>query len=75
MEEEGEISDSFDKMQYDFDRLPEWPGFNVEMPNNFIDETHKYNAPKIKPEQVIRLGALAFLQIILTNVMEGGVNE
>jgi hypothetical protein len=51
-EEEGEISEAADKVQYDFDRLPEWPGFNVEMPENFRDETQKYNVPRMNQEQV-----------------------
>jgi len=60
-EEEGEISDAVDKMQYDFDRLPEWPGFNVDMPENFRDESRKYNVPKMTAEQVM-LAALSLPQ-------------
>ena len=51
-EEEGEISEASDKIQYDFDRLPEWPGFNVEFPENFRDESRKFNAPKMRDDQV-----------------------
>ena len=51
-EEEGEISEAADKIQYDFDRLPEWPGFNVDLPENFKDESRKYNAPMMRDDQV-----------------------
>ena len=43
--EDGELQQDFEerqKVQYDGDKLLEWPGFNVEPPKGFQDESRLY---------------------------------
>lgn len=49
-DEEGEIADQQDKVQYDISKIHEWPGFNVPVGNGFRDETKHYRVPAINPE-------------------------
>lgn len=43
-EEDGEIMEEKEKVQYSLDKLIEWPGFNSPVPEKFRDETGKYRA-------------------------------
>jgi hypothetical protein len=54
-EEDGEISEACDKVQYDFEKLPEWPGFNVEPPENFREESRRFNVPQMQSDQVQKI--------------------
>ena len=40
--EDGELENNFKNVQYDAEKLVEWPGFNVEMPKGFTDESRYY---------------------------------
>jgi len=42
--EDGELENDYDvrKVQYDADKLVEWPGFNVDIPKGFQDESRYY---------------------------------
>jgi len=42
--EEGEVRDERDKVEYDISKLVEWPGFNVHISKEYRDETRKYRA-------------------------------
>ena len=46
-EEEGEIADARDKIQYDFDKLPEWPG------NDLIDTRYSTTLTSCRNGQVM----------------------
>ena len=45
-DEDGEVVDADDKKQYDISKIQEWPGFNVQLDddfqNVFSDETERY---------------------------------
>ncbi len=43
--EDGEIANEDDKISYDTSKIVEWPGFNVEIPPDFRDETRHYRVP------------------------------
>ena len=43
-EEDGEIMEEQEKIQYSLEKLIEWPGFNSPVPEKFRDETGKYRA-------------------------------
>ena len=47
-DEEGEVADQEDKVRYDVDKLVEWPGFNMPMPEGYRDETRDYRSPRIR---------------------------
>ena len=40
-EEDGEVVEVQDKLEYDTSRLVEWPGFNSEVPRDFRDDTER----------------------------------
>lgn len=40
-EEDGEVVEMKDKLEYDTSRLVEWPGFNSEVPRDFRDDTDR----------------------------------
>ena len=40
--EDGELENDFKNVQYDADKLVEWPGFNVDIPKGFTDESRYY---------------------------------
>ena len=40
-EEDGEVVEQKDKLEYDTSRLVEWPGFNSEVPRDFRDDTER----------------------------------
>ena len=40
-EEDGEVVEVKDKLEYDTSRLVEWPGFNSEVPRDFRDDTDR----------------------------------
>ena len=44
-DEDGEITSAEDKIRYDTSKIVEWPGFNVDFPADFRDETRKYGVP------------------------------
>ena len=46
--EDGEIQDAEDKLEYDVDKLQEWPGFNVETPKEYREESRFYRCPEIQ---------------------------
>ena len=43
-EEDGEVVEKEDRLQYDTSRLVEWPGFNSEVPRDFRDDTERLRA-------------------------------
>jgi len=48
--EDGELQADFEevkKVQYDSQKLLEWPGFNVEPPKGYQDESRLYRAPSL----------------------------
>ncbi len=47
-DEEGEIADSTVKVAYDLSKIVEWPGFNVEPPADFVDETALHRCPQMQ---------------------------
>jgi len=49
--EDGELENDFKNVQYDAEKLVEWPGFNVDMPKGFTDESRYYRAPGMKENQ------------------------
>lgn len=50
-DEDGEITENEDKVQYDVSKLQSWPGFNVEFDGEmFTDETDYYGVGGMKPE-------------------------
>ena len=51
-DEEGEVADQEDKVRYDVDKLVEWPGFNMPMPEGYRDETRDYRCPRIRDSQM-----------------------
>jgi len=51
-DEEGEVADQEDKVRYDVDKLVEWPGFNMPMPEGYRDETRDYRSPRIRESQM-----------------------
>lgn len=51
-DEEGEVADQDDKVRYDVDKLVEWPGFNMPMPDGYRDETRDYRCPRIRDSQM-----------------------
>ena len=49
-DEDGEIADKEEKVQYDVERIVEWPGFNAPPPDGARDETHVYRCPRFSSE-------------------------
>ena len=54
-EEDGEVLDDKDKVQYDIEKLVEWPGFNSSLPAEFKDETNKYRAVNLSRTQLLKV--------------------
>ena len=50
-DEEGEVADQEDKVRYDVDKLIEWPGYNMPVPNAFKDEGGNHGCPRMKESQ------------------------
>ena len=42
--EDGEVVDEKDKVEFDIEKLIDWPGFNSELPREYRDESSKYRA-------------------------------
>ncbi len=51
--EEGEVVEETNMVQYDLDKVPEWPGFNSPFPENYRDESNRYRVPQINVNQVL----------------------
>ncbi len=49
-DEDGEIADAEDKMQFDTSKLQEWPGFNVDYDTVFRDESDRYRVSPMNPQ-------------------------
>jgi len=41
-DEEGEVMDVDDKVEYDISKLMDWPGFNSELPRKYRDDTNRH---------------------------------
>lgn len=51
-EEDGEVREKTEGMEIDITKVVEWPGFNVEFPKNYLEESRRYRCPKMKDEQL-----------------------
>ena len=46
LEEEGEVVEAGDRLQYDTSRLVAWPGFNADIPKEFRDDSSRSESMK-----------------------------
>lgn len=53
-DEDGEVVEDKDTLEYDIERLVEWPGFNSPLPSEFRDETSKYRAAPLKRVKLLK---------------------
>jgi len=53
--EDGELEQDFDEkqVQYDAEKLQEWPGFNTDPPKGTLDESRYYRAPQMQKHHSI----------------------
>ena len=54
-DEDGEVVEEKDTLEYDIERLVEWPGFNSSLPREFRDETNKYRAAPLKRVKLLKV--------------------
>ena len=54
-DEDGEVVEDKDTLEYDIERLVEWPGFNSPLPSEFRDETSKYRAAPLKRVKLLKV--------------------
>jgi len=45
-EEEGEVVVE-EKVKYDTNKLVSWPGFNADLPSDYVDDTNRYRVPPL----------------------------
>jgi len=53
LEEEGEVVEAGDRLQYDTSRLLAWPGFNADIPKEFRDDSSRYRAPRLSSVETV----------------------